>query len=127
MHIHIRRTAALLAAAAIQIYAAVSYYAYRLPDSYYIAAGEDLSLSSALPITAQTQKPHSRAAFSQSTTDIQSVSLELFGIIPIKDAEVQAIRTPMLSPGGQPFGIKLRMDGVMIFRLGAVAAEYGSV
>ncbi|MBQ8688634.1 MAG: SpoIVB peptidase [Ruminococcus sp.] len=127
MHIHIRRTAALLAAAAIQIYAAVSYYAYRLPDSYYIAAGEDLSLSSALPITAQTQKPHSRAAFSQSTTDIQSVSLELFGIIPIKDAEVQAIRTPMLIPGGQPFGIKLRMDGVMIVRLGAVAAEDGSV
>ena len=127
MHLHIRRTAAFLAAAAIQIYAAIGYYAHSLPDSFYVSSGNDLSISSALPISAQTQQEHSRAAFSQSSTGVKSVSLELFGIIPIKNAEVQEIDTPMLIPGGQPFGIRLRMDGVMIIRLGAVSSEEGSV
>ncbi len=127
MKIHIRRAAALLAAAAIQIYAAIGYYAWKLPDSYYITSEQGLSISSVLPITAQDQQEHSRAAFSTASSGTQTVSLQLFGIIPIKKAEVQEIETPMLIPGGQPFGIKLQMDGVMVIRLGAVSASGSTV
>lgn len=129
MHKLIRRTAAFLAAAVIQIYAAVGYYAWELPDSYYISSQSGFSVSSALPITAQTQPEQSRAVFSDGTVspDIRTVSLNLFGLFPIKEAEVQEIDTPMLIPGGQPFGIKLRMDGVMIIRLGAVQSGGRSV
>ena len=127
MHIHIRRTAAFLAAAVIQIYAAVGYYAWKLPDSYYVTHENDLSVSSALPITAQVQEEQACAAFSSKSSGTRTVSLQLFGIIPIKNAEVQEIDTPMLIPGGQPFGIKLQMDGVMIIRLGTIQTEHTSI
>ena len=127
MHIHIRRTAAFLAAAVIQIYAAVGYYAWKLPDSYYVTHENDLSVSSALPITAQVQEEQACAAFSSESSGTRTVSLQLFGIIPIKNAEVQEIDTPMLIPGGQPFGIKLQMDGVMIIRLGTIQTEHTSI
>ncbi len=126
MHVHIRRTAAAIAAAAFQIYAIAGYYAWKLPDRYYVTAEHTLSLPSALPITAQHKDADALAAFYAQPTDTETVSLRLFGIIPIKNAEVQTVDAPMLIPGGQPFGIKLRMDGVMVIRLGAVQTNFGS-
>ena len=121
----IQRTAAILAAAVIQLYAAVGYYARELPDHYYVGEQQSLQVSTALHIAAQEQPTAGQTLFSETGNEAQTVSLNLFGFIPIKEVEVESIRTPMLVPCGQPFGIKMLMDGVMIVKESGVQTETG--
>ena len=121
----IQRTAAILAAAVIQLYAAVGYYARELPDHYYVGEQQSLQVSTALHIAAQEQPTAAQTLFSETGNEAQTVSLNLFGFIPIKEVEVESIRTPMLIPCGQPFGIKMLMDGVMIVKESGVQTETG--
>lgn len=123
----LRTAAILLSAAVINTFAAVGYYSKTLPDSYYISSGTELSLSSFIPITAEVTEEDSLAAFYQNGSHSGSASLKLLGIIPIKNADIQEISTPMLIPGGEPFGIRLKMDGVMIIRLGAADTKNGTI
>ncbi len=125
---HLRFASIIFFAAAFNIVAAAGYYSWKLPDSYYIASGSELELSSLIPITADiNKKEDSLAAFYQNPSSAGTASLKLFGIIPIKNAEIEEIDTPMLIPGGEPFGIRLKMDGVMIIRLGDADTKNGAV
>lgn len=124
---HLRITAVLLAAALLDTFAAAGYYSFNLSDSYYISSGSDLELSTFLPITADTSKENSLAAFYQNPSGSCTASLKLFGVIPVKTADIQEIDTPMLIPGGEPFGIRLRMDGVMVIRLSSADTKDGSI
>ncbi len=120
------KAAAAVTAAALFTAGASIYYANTLPDSFYAPKGQELSISSALPVTAVPSSSKTMEVFSLSR-NTDSVSLRLFGIVPIKDAEIREIETPMLIPGGQPFGIKLRMEGAMVVSLGQVETAEGSV
>ncbi|MGN0631635.1 MAG: SpoIVB peptidase S55 domain-containing protein, partial [Ruminococcus sp.] len=123
----IRTAAVLISAAVLSTFAAAEYYSKTLPDSYYIASDSELELSSLVPITAKLTEEDSLAAFYQNSSRSGCASLKLFGIVPIKTADIQEIETPMLIPGGEPFGIRLRMDGVMVIRLGAADTKNGTV
>lgn len=123
----IRTAAMLLSAAVLTTFTAVGYYSKNLPDSYYISSGNELELSSVIPITAEITQEDSLAAFYQNGSHSGCASLKLLGIVPIKTADIQEIETPMLIPGGEPFGIRLKMDGVMIIRLGATDTKNGTV
>lgn len=124
---HLRTAAILIAAALLDTFAAAGYYSLKLSDSYYIQSGSRLELEEFLPITADIKEEESLAAFYQNSTGTSTASLKLFGIIPIKNTDVQEIETPMLVPGGEPFGIRLKMNGVMVIRLGAADTKDGTV
>lgn len=121
----IRRSAAFTAALLIQLYSATAYYAWRLPDSYYVETGGQLQVDTALHISAAPSS-HAVQAVADSAPKIKTASLCLFGIIPIKTVEIQEIDTPMLVPCGQPFGIKLRMNGAMVVGFDHVSTSSGT-
>ncbi len=100
------------------------YYAINLPDSYYVESGARLELTTAFSINAV---PDSAVqSFSAQTIPVsRTASLRLFGIIPVKDVEIKTVETPMLIPGGEPFGIKLLMEGVMVVGTGTVKTDSG--
>lgn len=120
----IRRTAALSAAMVLQLYGATLYYAWQLPDNYYIQTGSQLEVDTALHISA-VPSAHTVQAAADSAPGTETAALRLFGLIPIKEVEVQEIDTPMLVPCGQPFGIKLRMDGAMVVGMERVETASG--
>lgn len=100
------------------------YYAATLPDSFCVADGGELELSTAFSIDAVSTgniQPVS-AGISQKT---ERASLRLFGVIPIKDVKLCPVERPELIPGGQPFGIKLLMEGVMVVNTGEVRTSKG--
>ncbi len=100
------------------------YYAINLSDSYYVESGENLKLSTTFSINAVPDS--AIPSFSaQTIPESKTASLRLFGIIPVKNVELKTVETPMLIPGGEPFGIKLLMDGVMIVGTGTVKTEQG--
>lgn len=120
----IKCTAALGAAVLLQLYGTAAYYAWQLPDSYYVQTGSRLEVDTALHIAAVPTAHTVQAAVTASSA-ADTTSLRLFGIIPIKDVETQEIDTPMLVPCGEPFGIKLRMDGAMVVGMERIETASG--
>jgi stage IV sporulation protein B len=114
MQRYARRIATTLLLSVVPVYAAVGYYAWQLPDHYYVQNGTEFALPTALHITT-----------ARETSSVEQCMLQLFGVVPIKTVSVQSVAAPMLVPCGQPFGIKLEMDGVMVVGFGAVTTADG--
>ena len=57
--------------------------------------------------------------------DGQTVDLKLFGVLPIKQANVQVLEETELIPCGTPFGIKMFTEGVMVVGLNNIDSEEG--
>ena len=124
----IKRAAALLGAASLSALGLVGFYGKELPDFYYLAKGDRLSLGSSFAVTVGDRSPSrgddgmtvNSAAFGGSGLGGDSLTehtLMLFGAIPIKNVTAGTVERPMLMPCGQPFGIKLMTDGVMVIGL----------
>lgn len=97
------------------------YYSAALADEYSVRQGENLHITTALPITAV----RSTVSGSHLSSGTGSASLRLFGVFPIKNVEVQPAGEVMLIPSGAPFGIRMLMDGVMVVGFGEVAGDAG--
>lgn len=109
------KTAARIAASFIGIFAIfililTCYYYYKLPDKFYVNEKSQLTLSSYFDVRP-VFKPGSNNA-----------DLRLFGVVPIKSVTTQKVDAPLLVPGGEPFGIKLISDGVMVVDLASGAS-----
>lgn len=118
----VRKFAILFAVLTAQLYTAAAYYAWSLPDSYYTADSSTLELDTALHIAAVPAE-HTVQAAADTAPASERISLRLFGLIPVKEVEVQQIETPLLVPCGQPFGIKLRMDGALVVGMSDVKPQ----
>jgi stage IV sporulation protein B len=106
----------------IGICVSIVYYTVTLPDSFDIAKGTDLEISSIENVSSTpTMKTQEVQTVNSTTVSISEVStLKLFGVIPIKNVEVNTVEPQLLIPSGEPFGIKLTMDGVMVVGIGEV-------
>lgn len=127
----IRRAAAATGIILMGIMGLVGFYSTTLPDSFYVSGGEPLNVSSLFSISskpcknktyyaASSQYNLSSSLYSDSLSHITKVSdstLMLFDSIPIKNVKEKTVSRPLLVPCGQPFGIKLMTDGVMIVKL----------
>lgn len=107
----------------VQPIIAMLFYAGRLPDQYYVRKGEMLELSTVLPIEAEPAVSVTAAALTE--TPQSQVTLRLFGILPIKTAEILQTEEIQLIPCGQAFGIRMLMDGIMVVGFGEVRTADG--
>ncbi len=104
-------TAALSAILCAHPMCSAFYYAGHLPDSYYVHHGETLEVCHCIAeVPAKT---------------VSAAKLKLFGIFPVKEVSVQPLEEVMLVPCGQPFGVRMLMDGVMVIGFGEVEARTG--
>ena len=97
----------------IQPVCSAFYYAGHLADSYYVKHGEALQVSHCV---AEVPELHCTSSPAQ---------LKLFGIFPVKEVSLQPAEEIVLVPCGQPFGIRMLMDGVMVIGFGEVQAKSG--
>ncbi|MBE6875929.1 MAG: hypothetical protein E7496_04275, partial [Ruminococcus sp.] len=89
------------------------YCAGHLADSYYVKNGETLEVS------------HCIGAVPASGMAVSATQLKLFGIFPVKEVAVQPSEEVMLVPCGQPFGMRMLMNGIMVIGFGEVESETG--
>ncbi|MCR4645213.1 MAG: SpoIVB peptidase [Oscillospiraceae bacterium] len=99
------------------------YYASSLADAYSVRQGETLHIAAALPITAVSTGETVSTAYTGASHD--AAALRLFGIFPIKTVEVAPAEEVMLIPGGEPFGVRMLMDGCMVIGFGEVSGQDG--
>lgn len=125
-----KSAAAAIGIVALGIMGLVGYYSATLPDFYYITDSGQLTVNSMFSISAKASVQSLQAAESlEGKTKVnidnseayrlkaEDSSLMLFGTIPIKDVQTDKITRPSLVPCGQPFGIRLVTDGVMVVEL----------
>lgn len=108
------------------VFTAILYYSSILPDSYYVNDNNELNLSANFPITAVSDNIESASLISPENSS-ETATLKLFGIVPLKQVDVIEAETPMLIPGGTPFGIKILTQGVMVVGMGEVSSDKGMV
>ena len=103
-------------------------YSVKLPDNYYVSGDDSLKLSTKFRIDTYENETVIESLKSKVEKNNNSKAvLKLFGIIPIKEVSIKSVDSPVLVPGGNPFGIKLLSDGVMVIGVGDVKAENGAV
>lgn len=119
---------ALIAAFCVTLLGGIIYMNTVLPEEYSVISGNDLTLNSIVPIKAvYSGESLSESKIAKETTKDYSVNLKAFGIIPIKQATVKVVSKTDVLILGNPFGIKIYTDGVMVVDLDFVITENGKV
>ena len=89
-----------------------------LPSDFTIVGERELKINSDIPISANRSErsnsvlePHSKRS---------TFSVDLFGLIPVKDVSAEYEEKTEVLLSGRPFGIKIFSDGVMVVGKGDV-------
>lgn len=90
----------VMSAVLVGLFGTAEYYSQRLPQTVTAETADDIKFAI---------YPELKAEYS---ADCASVSL--FGAIPVKNISVKQEEAPTLVACGNPFGIKLLMEGVMV-------------
>ncbi len=107
----IKKSAALILSVAIAgLFGTAGYYSVKLPESI---SAETSAVSFAM-------YPELDCIGSVSGIAEDKATLSLFGAIPVKSVSVHHTEAPTLVAAGQPFGVKLLMEGVMVTGMGKV-------
>lgn len=120
--------AAGLSAVIVALMTPALYLQSVLPDRFAVNAGEELTLSSQYQAVSchRPQQADSISVYGSSTPH-ETAELRLFGLIAIKEVELQQCDSQLVAVGGVPFGIKLCTDGVLVVGSGSVQTENGPV
>lgn len=117
----------------VVLFLQILYYCAVLPDNFYHKGNvrEDFKVGAYPAVSAEMRvKGNNKAVAALSegaarSPARQKMTLMLYGIIPIKDVTVSNAEEPMLIPSGEPFGLKILTDGVMVTDFGSVEGETG--
>lgn len=133
----------------IAILFSVYYYMWsRVPSVIMVKAGVDQTLNLSLPASGVLYKEAVEASktvsgseqmgtieidFREPVTlranqiDTYKLQLKLFGVIPLKDVDVEVIHDIRLKPSGIPIGIYVKTEGVLVVGIGEFEKENGQI
>lgn len=105
------------------LFAFVCYGTVSVPDSFTVADS----------FSADTGSPFfncvcdSDAVSTGSTlTQTYSAQIKLFNFVPVKNSTVTVVNRRYVTPGGQPFGLRIFTDGVVVTGVGSVPVDGGT-
>jgi stage IV sporulation protein B len=110
----LKKTSLFLAVLSLFFFTAAFCYKQNLPDSFLVTRGQDFSLNESVVTSTK---------ISEGESDSYNVSLKLFGVIPIKTANVNVVDRPVLRVLGTPFGVKLLTKGVLVISLNSLQSN----
>ena len=90
------------------------YMQATLPDDFYVVEGEPFSIRAGKYITAMEPADGLPAHAYDQSGNSYHVDLKMFGAIGIKQVNVQVVERGYVIPGGNPFGLKMFTEGVMV-------------
>lgn len=118
----------ILTILSVTVLVGISYMNTVLPEEFNVVSGTKLKMDSMIPIKAvYSGESFSEIKISKSVPKDYLVNLKAFGIFPIKQAAVKVVSKTDVCVLGNPFGIKIYTDGVMIVGLDSVTTEKGDV
>ncbi len=119
-----RAFSGILSLTTIAMLSIAIFYQVSLPDKFYVVQGEQFRLSSGFGIQATGIADRLPIKVYSRSGNSYKVKLKVFGTVDIKSVNVQVIERDMVIPGGNPFGIKMFTEGVIV--VGASDIDLGS-
>lgn len=109
----------------VVLFLQILFYCAVIPDNFYRSGEQrgDFKVGAYPAVSIAVQEKDVAASTEKSGR--QKMTLMLYGVIPIKDVTVNHREAPMLIPSGEPFGLKILTDGVIVTDFGAVEGELG--
>lgn len=111
----------------ITIFTAVFVLSKTVSREYKINRGDTFKIDSVIPVTADFSAVKASGNDAYNIGDIFDVDLKIFGIIPFSKASVTVVDETYVTVLGNPFGMKVYTDGVLIIQSGEVQTENGYV
>ncbi len=102
----------------------VGYLDYALPDKMTVTAGETYHIGSW--VEEQPDSARAAAVAARLTGGSYRTTLQLGGVIPLKDVTVSVVDRPVVMVCGTPFGIKMYTEGVLVVGLSDVETAAGA-
>lgn len=124
----IQKAALSAAVLSALLFGAVGWYADRIPQQFFVTPGKELRFSSMEMLQSGAPVSYDQTSLAgKSIGASQTVTVRLFGIIPVTQTHVSVTDRKYVSAGGMLFGIKLFTEGVMVVDTGSVETEAGTV
>ncbi len=110
----------------ITIFSMIGYLSSTVGKNYKIERGKLPDLNTPVPVTAESGgSVLSQAQTGGSGGSAFDVDLKMFGIIPFSSVRIEVVDEMHVAVLGQPFGIKLYTEGVLVIELGSVETADG--
>lgn len=109
----------------VSLAAFIIYLNRTLPNDYYITKGGEVNISGMLNAVPCSNTKAELNDFDENNAE--QAELKLLGFIPIKVINIFPVETPVLVPCGEPFGIKLLTDGVIVVEVSSFETENGFI
>ena len=105
------------------------FVAKNFPDSYQVTKNSGLELRHQLPVTAKTENGGDmiEAGSLNTSNENYQANLMLFNMIPVKSVNIQLVQETKVIPCGNPFGVKIFTEGVVVVGMTDVKTEKGTV
>jgi stage IV sporulation protein B len=113
--------------------AVYAYYKNSVPETINIKAGTSQEINLNIPasgvIGADSDKVvalnQPLTLIAGENTSSYQMSLKLFGVVPLKNVDIQVIENTTLIPVGQPIGIYVKTQGVLVVDTGSFLGDGG--
>ena len=120
----IQRIAAFCGAAAFMMLGTGLVLARELPDQFSVVEGQSLNFSGSLPLVATSDSTVAAQSNLKAGLNYES-DLRLFGLVQVKDVQVNVVKATYVVPDGNVFGVKLYTEGVMVIGMSDVDTPNG--
>ncbi len=95
-------------------------------ESYKVNHGEELQMDTLIPVTAvYNGVKMSQSVYARQVGESFEVDLKIFGVIPFSTVNVQIVDDMYVAVLGNPFGMKIYTDGVLVIESTDIITDSG--
>ena len=119
----------------------IQFISDQIPDTMWTYVGKEETLFSNIPAEATTDSPEKRetvealnltgnsggATLKSKALGNYGVDVKLFGIFPLKTVDVKVVNPMQLAPSGEPIGIYVETNGLLVLGTTSVEGKDGLV
>ena len=118
----------ILTVFSVTVFSLVAVCDNRLADNYFVQSGEELSFGATPYLMCDAQNDALTVGNSEShSISGQKSVISLFGFIPVKNVNLTKVDKTEVAVLGNPFGIKLYTEGVLVVGFSDVETINGTV
>ncbi len=98
-----------------------------ISENYKVNRGEELKIDSVIPITAVYKNAKAtKKNYARQVGENYEVDLKVFGVIPFSTVNVEVVDEMHVQVLGNPFGMKIYTDGVLIIKSSNIKTKDGN-
>ncbi|MCQ2454884.1 MAG: SpoIVB peptidase [Clostridia bacterium] len=110
----------------VSVFAMIIVLKNNVSNNYKLKVFEELNIDSPIPVTAVLNNQEYKNTKVQKAGDKFEVDLKMFGVIPFSSTSVEIVDDKYVAVLGNPFGMKVYTDGVLVTKINGIKTKNGN-